>query len=767
MHSHAIQALQQPIERRHSSAAVIFRMMKTPMKRNLFILTLGAAIMLGACSTVGSLNPLKAKPQLDNVVAAQASAGPLELSEGRAFLDNDAAFAAKLRLIESARESLDLAYYIFADDYSSSILTQALIDAAQRGVRVRLLVDYFSAYKDLDRYTWLEQQGAGRIEVRFYNRPTLDIIKDAAYLTLSCADVGASGSACDDAKFAAVERHFATEAISGQTVTNRSYAGSSLFLSGLYGKNTSFLAYAITRGQAIDADALGSSAQDATSTQADQLKRLGKLYFQARYRGGVEGLSARLKLGYVRFAYGEQVNPVFDTVNALLPLNRRDSAQARQDWDYLTEFLHHKFLLADEGALILGGRNVEDAYHMQPNPLSSKYIFMDTDVGLQLARTDPALATSFDRLWQLRSMVATLDDVRQHAPNDLLVNFDAVQAAQSTCQTSTDARCFDREFDRRARTLAQRMQAEGERHRAHLTRYQQAYRAARTHAPLRIDAEARIHYFENLPTRNGQRGYGVDHGGEAANKHIHALWRAALHDICLADASSSREVVFHNAYLFLPANLLQDIGAMLDGSRNCSGLTLTLLTNSLETTDLNVVNLLAVWQLKALADHLRERKPGADAATLRYLEYQPGNDSRLSLHSKVMLFGDDIFIGSANADVRSLMMDSNNGVFIRNAPAFVREYRDTLNTLIATPGRIADHTATLGRDSAELQMQTNQMVELLLARYAGDDRLSDVQRRELKQDVATTTQRVYTLSREILRGSRKAADEFNALFKAI
>ncbi len=95
-----------------------------------------------------------------------------------------------------------------ADDFSSSRLNQALIDAAARGVKVRLLVDYFSAYKDLDRFSWLEQQGQGRIAVRLYNRPTVEILKDAAFLTLSCADAGTASKPCDQQKIAKVDAHF-------------------------------------------------------------------------------------------------------------------------------------------------------------------------------------------------------------------------------------------------------------------------------------------------------------------------------------------------------------------------------------------------------------------------------------------------------------------------------------------------------------------------------------------------------------------------------
>lgn len=735
------------------------------MKRNLLILVTLCAGLMGGCAST-----LKPQPPVDQVLERHATAGPLPFADGSVITDNDAAFAAKLRLVEEARESLDLAYYIFSDDYSSSRLSQALIDAARRGVRVRLLLDYFSAYKDLDRFSWLEQQGGGRIEVRFYNRPTLEIIKDAAFLTLSCADVGAQGSACDDEKLRVVSRHFEADAADGQGISTRSFAGSGLFLSGLYGKHPQLMAYAVTNGQAIDSAALAAGAPAADSKQTEQLKKLGKLYFQARYMGGVEGLSAKFKLAFVRLAFAEQVNPVFDAVSSHLPLSRQNDAQAQKDWDYLTEFLHHKFLLADRSVLMLGGRNVEDSYHMRPNPLADKYIFMDTDVRLQLSEPDAALADSFDRLWHLRSMVAALDEVRGHAPNDLLMNFDALQAAQDACNQGKDQACVDRQLDRRFRPLAARMQTVADRHRQQLRRYTAEYRAARAPAPLRIDDDARIYYLENLPVADGRRSYGARHNREAAtSKHIQAAWRSAMQHVCASTTPVARDVFIHNAYLFMPANLLQDVAAMLDGSRPCPGVTLSLVTNSLATTDLNVVNLLAVWQLKALADHLQDAGAGANAnaATLRYFEYQPVASTRLSLHSKVMVFDQDIFIGSANADVRSLMMDSNNGFFIRNAPGFVQDYKQGLQKILASPGQISDQTRLIGRDAAQLSVEMNQLIDQLLARYAGSERLTEEQQQDMKQRIQATAQRVYELSREIMRGNTKAADEFNSLFKAI
>ena len=51
------------------------------------------------------------------------------------------AFAARVRLAERAQRTLDVQYYIWRRDMTGTLLFQALHDAADRGVRVRLLLD--------------------------------------------------------------------------------------------------------------------------------------------------------------------------------------------------------------------------------------------------------------------------------------------------------------------------------------------------------------------------------------------------------------------------------------------------------------------------------------------------------------------------------------------------------------------------------------------------------------------------------------------------
>jgi putative cardiolipin synthase len=69
------------------------------------------------------------------VAAHPGQSGVLALVEG---LD---AFAARVRLADAAERSIDARYYMWHDDISGTLLREALCRAADRGVKVRLLLD--------------------------------------------------------------------------------------------------------------------------------------------------------------------------------------------------------------------------------------------------------------------------------------------------------------------------------------------------------------------------------------------------------------------------------------------------------------------------------------------------------------------------------------------------------------------------------------------------------------------------------------------------
>ncbi len=95
----------------------------------------------------------------------EGQSGVLPLASG------EDALGSRLALIDAAEVSLDLQYYIWHDDISGILLLDALRRAAERGVRVRLLVDD-NGVPGMDDYLTVlhAQQG---FEVRLFNPSTV------------------------------------------------------------------------------------------------------------------------------------------------------------------------------------------------------------------------------------------------------------------------------------------------------------------------------------------------------------------------------------------------------------------------------------------------------------------------------------------------------------------------------------------------------------------------------------------------------------------
>ena len=82
--------------------------------------------------------------------AAQFRAMP-DLSGFHLLVSEQEAFIARAALVESAERTLDLQYYIVAEDATATLLLYRALGAAQRGVRVRLLIDgMYAVGRDFD-----------------------------------------------------------------------------------------------------------------------------------------------------------------------------------------------------------------------------------------------------------------------------------------------------------------------------------------------------------------------------------------------------------------------------------------------------------------------------------------------------------------------------------------------------------------------------------------------------------------------------------------
>ncbi len=101
--------------------------------------------------------------------------GIYELPDGRG------AFASRALLINEAQRSLDVQYYIWHDDISGTMLLELLRRAADRGVRVRLLLDD-NGVAGLDA-TLASLDASPNVEVRLYNPFVQRTFRPLGYLT--------------------------------------------------------------------------------------------------------------------------------------------------------------------------------------------------------------------------------------------------------------------------------------------------------------------------------------------------------------------------------------------------------------------------------------------------------------------------------------------------------------------------------------------------------------------------------------------------------
>jgi putative cardiolipin synthase len=104
-----------------------------------------ALLLLSGCTSFDvQREPSQALPASDSSFgrSIQAQAAPYEGKSGFRLLTNSSeAFMARAELIRNAQSSLDLQYYIVHDGISTRMLVEELLKAADRGVRVRILLD--------------------------------------------------------------------------------------------------------------------------------------------------------------------------------------------------------------------------------------------------------------------------------------------------------------------------------------------------------------------------------------------------------------------------------------------------------------------------------------------------------------------------------------------------------------------------------------------------------------------------------------------------
>ncbi|WP_084663979.1 phospholipase D-like domain-containing protein [Pandoraea faecigallinarum] len=140
-----------------------------------FVRIVPLALLVAACGSVRpppepsqwtTHTPASTPGALASALAPAMRAHPGQ-SGFQLLATGSAAFTMRLALVQSAQHSLDVQYYSAGEDVTGRLLLQSLLDAAQRGVRIRMLVDDINRRHTDPAFAALDQ--SPNIEIRVFN----------------------------------------------------------------------------------------------------------------------------------------------------------------------------------------------------------------------------------------------------------------------------------------------------------------------------------------------------------------------------------------------------------------------------------------------------------------------------------------------------------------------------------------------------------------------------------------------------------------------
>jgi len=140
----------------------------------LAVATLASSLLLMGCTSLpeaASFNPSYAIINTDDTALGRAVDRELDdtpQENGLVLLNQGTdAFVARATLAVSAEKTLDVQYYMFHQDTVGQLFTHHLAQAAERGVRVRILLD--DTYGAEEEDTWHSLNQHPNIQIRFFN----------------------------------------------------------------------------------------------------------------------------------------------------------------------------------------------------------------------------------------------------------------------------------------------------------------------------------------------------------------------------------------------------------------------------------------------------------------------------------------------------------------------------------------------------------------------------------------------------------------------
>ncbi|OFZ52352.1 MAG: hypothetical protein A2381_13905 [Bdellovibrionales bacterium RIFOXYB1_FULL_37_110] len=275
-----------------------------------------------------------------------------EIENATVHLTGDSGFFKKVAMLENALpgSTISMAYFIFEDDYSSAFLVQKMLAAADRGVNIRLMVDYFMSEKYIP---WLQFISSNpKIKIKRFRPPTKDFKN---YL----------------------DNELAMKA-------------SDAFIKGLMSQNSELLLMGMMSSDTV---------KPLIESQAKLLEDLKKL----KEKGGI----SPEELNGLKFSVLQSVmtNPgALETVKSLTKMRSFLRTFLRR--------MHHKIAIAHTSngkEFIVGGRNISDEYHIGADELKHEknllkgrsYPFYDCEVSGLFAvhNSTEDFEDTFDKLW--------------------------------------------------------------------------------------------------------------------------------------------------------------------------------------------------------------------------------------------------------------------------------------------------------------------------------------------------------------------------------
>ncbi len=280
------------------------------------------------------------------------------------------------------------------------------------------------------------------------------------------------------------------------------------------------------------------------------------------------------------------------------------------DFGRLNRRMHNKVWIADDSYAIIGGRNISDEYYL----ISDERDFRDLDL-LVAGRAAESASAVFDRFWNSRWAVPAL-----HLTPPRAGRLEALR-----------------------RRLAEFC--------AHQKRFPYPDNPAPDEAERVLDASvpglewAPVEVLADEPEKIESAGK-----SEIARRLVDET------------ASVRRSLRIEVAYLSLPAASVEWLSTLVR-----RGVSVRVLTNSLATTDVLAAHAGYEATRRRLLEagvELHELRPRGHAPVKRLVAPVK---SRASLHSKAVVFDDDrVFVGSLNLDPRSLRLNTEIGLWVRD-----------------------------------------------------------------------------------------------------